>query len=288
MSALAHVKWFIEEGNTVEPYSITEPAVLIWAVVIAVVLGLAWLNERYTTPWKKLVNFGNDKVSLILNGSFGLIGVWPIITALQSHVLVPTVDISSPLSMVGMVMILTGVFTVIPKTRPIGGVGFMLIWIYLVTQLGVLPALEHVFVVGIGILLVLAPRSVSSLVGTPLLAVRSLTGLSLVILAFQEKLLNPGLAQQFLVEYPYFNFMAFIGIEQFSDRLFILSSGMVELLIGILIIMGISTRMATAALTGVFITTALALGPQEVIGHLPLFGVAVLFLMYGNGKHLPK
>lgn len=110
-------------------------------------------------------------------------------------------------------------------------------------------------------------------------------GWTLVILAFDEKLLHPGLALAFLEEYP-LNFMLWLGFSGFSDLHFVFAAGVVELLFGLLLMAGVATRFVTAVLSVFFLLTLLALGPVELVGHAPLFGIAFLFISRGAGAYV--
>jgi hypothetical protein len=107
-------------------------------------------------------------------------------------------------------------------------------------------------------------------------------GLTLAILAFDEKLLHPHLSLAFLREYQ-FNFMPCLGFAQFSDLHFVFAAGVAELTFGLLLTAGIATRFVTLVLSTFFVLTLLILGPVELVGHAPLFGIAFLLLSRGAG-----
>lgn len=110
-------------------------------------------------------------------------------------------------------------------------------------------------------------------------------GVTLVILALDEKLLHPGLSLAFLEEHP-LNFMLWLGFEDFSDLHFVLAAGVAELVFGVLLVAGVATRFVTAVLSVFFVLSLLALGPVELVGHAPLFGIAFLFISRGAGEHV--
>ncbi|MEO1464467.1 MAG: hypothetical protein AAFU82_19545, partial [Pseudomonadota bacterium] len=74
------------------------------------------------------------------------------------------------------------------------------------------------------------------------------TGISLVALAVGEKLALSALGQVFVAQYQW-NFMQALGFDVFDDRLFVLSAGMVEAVIGIVLILGTTVRLAVLALS---------------------------------------
>lgn len=109
-------------------------------------------------------------------------------------------------------------------------------------------------------------------------------GLTFLVLALNNKLLDANMALTFLDEYP-LNFMALLGFHSFSDAHFVFAAGVMELTIGLLLIAGIATRLMAAAVAGLLFTTLVILGPAELVGHLPIIGLALLFLYRGAGPH---
>ncbi|MFV1993943.1 MAG: DoxX family protein [Verrucomicrobiales bacterium] len=108
-------------------------------------------------------------------------------------------------------------------------------------------------------------------------------GLSLVILAIHNKFMNPSMIVAFLDEY-HLNFMPYIGFQGFSNLHYSFSAGVAETTIGLLVILGIATRFTVLALTIFFISTLIVLAPMELVGHLPLFGIAFLLIGCGGGS----
>lgn len=118
----------------------------------------------------------------------------------------------------------------------------------------------------------------------PLPIIRIAVGVTLAILAVDEKLLHPHLTVAFLQQH-HFNFMPLLGFDGFKDLHFALAAGVAELTIGLLLIAGIATRFVTAVLSIFFIATLFALGPIELVGHAPLFGIAFLLISRGAGGY---
>ena len=99
------------------------------------------------------------------------------------------------------------------------------------------------------------------------------TGVSILALAFTEKLLNPELAQAFLREYPNFNFMHLLGFDWFSNELFIYAAGVVEATVGLMLIAGILPRVVILFMWVPFNIAIPLLPPEELLGHLPFLAV---------------
>lgn len=159
---------------------------------------------------------------------------------------------------------------------------------------GVVPILERVDLLGVALFLAVLPpgdapggaaETEPGRVAPALLALRSLAGLSLVVLAFTEKLARPALALSFLDRYPAFNLLRAVGLEV-GDEAFVRLAGSVELLFGLLIISGALPQL-TVLVAGVpFNVTLFFLGTEELIGHLPLYGAMLALLVYGSDPRL--
>ncbi len=105
-------------------------------------------------------------------------------------------------------------------------------------------------------------------------------GVSIAILAFTEKLLDPALALAFLKIHPDFNIARTIGLTWFTNERFIFAAGAVELTIGLALISGILPRLVILGMFIPFNLTLPFLGPTELLGHLPIFAVMyVLFFL---------
>ncbi len=101
-------------------------------------------------------------------------------------------------------------------------------------------------------------------------------GLSLALLAFDEKLLHPELAATFLLDHPWN-----AGIPV---RVFILLAGAVELTLGLLLTFRLATGLASIMIILAFIATAVTLGAEEILGHLPIATALILLLLERPSK----
>ncbi|MEL6172914.1 MAG: hypothetical protein AAFR02_13030, partial [Pseudomonadota bacterium] len=85
-----------------------------------------------------------------------------------------------------------------------------------------------------------------------------------------------------------------LGFNVFDDRLFVLSAGMVEAVIGIVLILGTTVRLAVLALSVMMAISNIVFIVQgnneaalvEFIGHMPIIGIALLLLLLGYGQRL--
>lgn len=107
---------------------------------------------------------------------------------------------------------------------------------------------------------------------------RFLIGLQLLVLAIHNKLLDPGLVLVFVRENPFYNFMPYLGFSDFSNLHFVYSAGIAEATFGILLIFNVAQRFVTLIVGVIFATTAIITGLHELIGHLPIFGIAAVLL----------
>jgi uncharacterized membrane protein YphA (DoxX/SURF4 family) len=118
-----------------------------------------------------------------------------------------------------------------------------------------------------------------------LLALRALVGVSLIVLAFTEKLARPALAVAFLDDYPAFNLFRVLGLPG-GELAFIRVAGAIELLFGLLILSG-SVPQVAVILAGIpFNATLFFLGPSELIGHPPIYGAMLALLVYGSDDRI--
>jgi hypothetical protein len=163
--------------------------------------------------------------------------------------------------------------------------------LYLISLLFVSPVnlLEHIEYLGLAAYLAAVgggPLTIKRLQSYDLLSLEAYrnrakdllqkgVGLSLIILAFSEKLFAFGIAHQFLNNH-HWNFLDFAV----SNRLFIIIAGSFELLIGLALFFNLATRLVVLGVLGLFITTAILLGLDEVVGHL--FAVGLLAVVWFN------
>lgn len=102
---------------------------------------------------------------------------------------------------------------------------------------------------------------------------RVFTGISILWLAFSEKLLNPQLALAFLDTRPEFNFMRLLGFNWFTDELFVYAAAVVEATVGVLLIAGALPRIVILFMWVPFNIAIPFLPPEELLGHLPILAV---------------
>lgn len=104
-------------------------------------------------------------------------------------------------------------------------------------------------------------------------------GIQLIILTFHDKLLHPGFGLAFLQEYPVFNFPHYFGWHSFTDTHFVFGAGMAELCFGLLLVANIAPRIASLLIAVIFTLTGIVLGPEELLGHVPIIAMALVLLL---------
>jgi hypothetical protein len=71
-----------------------------------------------------------------------------------------------------------------------------------------------------------------------------------------------------------------------SNYWFAFSTGVVEFLFGLFLVLGLVTQITVVILAIPLVTTLILLGPVELSGHLPYFSVALVLVVLGAGNHL--
>ncbi len=298
VTAMAHVKWFVSEDSpliVVEPYKLTDPEVLIWICLsVLMISGSILLDSRLPSPPITGGKARSFLVSIIQVST----GASLLLIAFNDAVIAPHYLVDGPFSrilqagefMVGLCMILN-IFTLHNAALLILlFAGSMIIY-------DPLTLMDYINVVGIALFLGLEnlPKGKlrEHLQSFSIPALRILTGSALIILGLSEKILNPHLGQAFLAEYQW-NFIYNLGFTGFSDQLFVLSAGVVEVVFGLILIIGTTTRLNILVLAGFMITSNLTFVFQgnsqeaitEIIGHLPVIATAVLCVFFGSGQRL--
>ncbi len=114
---------------------------------------------------------------------------------------------------------------------------------------------------------------------------RILVGLALLAPALSEKVWNPELGAQFLAAYPHFNVpRTLLGLEWFTDDLFVLTVGVVEGMIGVLLASGLLTRVVILGMYVPFHLGVPFLPAAEYLGHIPIFAVMYVLLVHSHGS----
>ena len=166
-------------------------------------------------------------------------------------------------------------------------------------EFGVSPVLQRFDLVGLALFVLLAGpgawsadvesgRSEPFALGTAARAVWSLrvaAGTALIVVAFAEKLANPAMALEFLQDHPNFNVAQLIGLDM-SDLEFTRLAGGIEVLFGLLLISGALPQLCVLVAAIPFNTTLWFFGSTELVGHLPVYAVLLVLLVFGSDPRL--
>ena len=294
----AHVRWFVDASATVEtfePYSITDTAVLVWmAVALALISVSIALDMRL--PNVRIVDTKTRHDFIEILRVFT--GMSMLLTAYEGAVVAPHLIAFGTFGMV-LLFLQAGIGILLIANRFVRHAAILMILLHLglAIKFGLLAAFEYLIMVAIAVFLLInnlptaelrerfKPYSVDLL--------RILTGISLITLGFSEKLFGAMMAESFLAQYRW-NFMQALGLEFFTDRLFALSAGVIEVVFGIILVLGTTTRLNVLAFSVVLFSSNVLFLIQgeneaamvEFIGHMPVSGVALILLLLGAGQRL--
>lgn len=296
--ALAHVRWFVEQGVAVEnfqPYSLTSPEVLVWiALATAIVAASVWLDTILPEVRIAGSKTRHDFIELLRIFT----GMSCLLTAYDGAIIAPHLEASGTFGTILLALqSVSGILLIANRFIRHVAIWLLLLHLGLAIKFGIVAALEYFIMPGIAVFLLInnlptealrerwKPYSVSLL--------RIFTGISLITLGVSEKLLNPQMAEAFLRTNDW-NFVALIGFDWFTDRLFVLSAGMVEVIFGVILVLGTTTRLNVLAFSAALLASNIIFlieGNREAallefIGHIPIMGVALVLLLLGYGQTL--
>ena len=126
----------------------------------------------------------------------------------------------------------------------------------------------------------LAPSPALARHGLKLLRISIGAGFAFV--AFTEKLANPALAHTFLAQFQ-LNFTGAAGFP-LSNEAFIWCAGTTELLIGLFLAFGIFPRVIIIAAWGIINLTLTIFSWVELVGHLPIYGIMAVLLVWAPSE----
>ena len=247
-------------------------------------LGMKWENYQDLLSWMPLVIGVHTAVTLLVSG----IGL---------RLFVPNLDLPENLlgALLGLVEIAVALSLIYGALTRFGALALAGAWLAGAIWFGPVRLLEHALFLGIAFFLFAAGRGplafdmslerlhrpVERLMPYAVPVLRVLTGLSIVVVALTEKLWNLPMGLAFLAEHP-FNFFPALGLSAIGDPEFLLIAGTVELTFGLLLMSGVFVRLIILALWLPFNLTLPLLGWTELVGHLPIYGIMGLLLIWGE------
>lgn len=298
----AHARWFTDEGEHSAPewdrlWSLPVGlAVLAGVVTVGLLISLQrWLGDPL---WPRPPFFQRLELS-----AAAILGVQTAITiifmASRLNLFVPNIElphnalgvIIASLATVAAFSFITGVLTRLG--------GLLTIGLVLVAFAFASPSevFEQALFVGIAIYLIAVGRGVvryedqaeedrtewsDRLQPIALSALRIGAGISVLVLAFTEKLINVDLGVAFLENYPRFNVAREIGLTWFTDERFVYTVGIIEATAGVALLSGRLIRVVILALWIPFNLGIAFLPAEELIGHLPILSAMYVLLVRGT------
>lgn len=301
VSALAHVKWFVDTEETISQlhgtipfYSWKSPEVLIWCGITALAVLLFRKIDQITPVPAKLLAFGKRNKKTIHRTTEVILGIFLVtVSVAWKIVLAPNIHAMGTLLSALMITqaIIGGMFIVGVRVR-VASVALLALCAAIGIYDGLEGLLENTILISLAFYfyIVHSPEGSQTAIKwgpRALDIVRIGTGVSLIVLAFTEKLLYPELSLQFLSTH-HWNFMQDI-FPLFTDKLFVLSTGFAELIFGLLFIFGYVTR-ATTVLIAIFfatsVTTMLIQTGIWEVEDLIVYAAAILFIFFREGNTL--
>lgn len=296
--ASAHVKWFVESEKIIEQnrglaafYYITSVEVIFWAVISAIVVLAFSFLERFVPEPVKLKEFAVRNEKNIIRIAQGCLGLFLIsVSLIWKVVLIPELPVDAQFGLIlAVVQVIVGVMYLLNIKPKVASVFLGLLYIVMGLSVGAVAMFENLLLISLAIFFYIK----NSEPGTKAFAlnkyaieiVRISTGVSLIVLAFTEKLIYPELSLAFLAEHKW-NFMQAVGFNSFDNNLFVLSVGFSELIFGLIFIFGYLTRINTILIACFFalsvVTMLVKFGAWEV-EDLVVYSAAIIFLFFGNG-----
>lgn len=299
----AHESWFVDRGAHPVDWSSAFAPPNLWfvlgALALVAVLGVLWRARggRDFLGARGLFRMQGDRMRMLYAIAPAILGVHIAVSLLllgvTGFLFVPAVHLDPGwASLLGLAQIGVGLSLFYGGfARPAAAV---LIGLWLVGALvfGPVAMMESAHVLGFGVFFLMAGRGPvavdrllfpvleppASWVRRAFTPLRVGVGLGFVVVAFVEKLANVPMGLAFLERFA-LNVTPALGVPM-SDTTFILVAGMVELTIGLLLVFGVFVRETILLAWLPFNLTLTVLDWMELVGHLPIYGVMAVLLVW--------
>ena len=297
-SVLAHGKWLVDkyqeviasQHGTFNWYSWNSKEVIIWSLLTIFTVMVASYLHKIIPEWKKLASFARENRGIIDKTAQAVLGIFLVATALfWNVVIVPSEVVNTPLqTTLQWIQIIIGLMLIMHTYTRFAALALLALSLVITISSGFETVLENIVLFSLAIYFYLVHSPVSGVLSTlkkySIDIVRIGTGISLIALAFTEKLLYPELGMQFLVEHDW-NFMISV-FPWFSNELFVLSTGFAEMLFGIVFIFGYITRINTVVISIFFVMSVSVMLVQANVWEVEDFVVycsAILLVFFSHG-----
>lgn len=298
----AHVKWFHEEDHSLQTDLILSWNTGALLLTSSLVLGGLYLAQRLLgdPQWPRIRFL--DRMAI---GAPTLLAVQAavalIFAAVQPTLFVPNMPLE--VTAIGLTLALVQILIALSFITGVGDWAAAIVLIVLgpigLLMFPLFDVLEQLLWAGIGVFVLLTGRfAVYAEHARPWFRrekgswgirsvtwMRVLTGISFIALGLGEKLWNMELATGFLDENPELNLIQnTFGVSWFDNEIFAFSAGLTEATIGVLLVSGVLTRVVILGMWLPFNLGLPFLPPQELLGHLPIFGIMYVLLVYNPGR----
>jgi hypothetical protein len=304
-----HERWFINEtkfpvqfgtwnsSNSLVPIAIAAGITIVATVIFnargrrsvvpgPIALGMPWENYIRLLTWVPLVIGVHMGVTLLVSGVSRQLFI--------PNLVLPVNLLGGVLGMVEIAIALSFIYGAL--ARPAAAV-LALLWVVGMLVFGPLRLIEHTEIIGIAFFLFATGRGplafdtalyklnkpVARMIPYAVPVLRVALGIGLTVVAFTEKIWNIPMGLAFLSDH-HFNFFPYIGMPGIDDTKFLLIAGTVELLVGLMLIAGTYVRLIIIVTLVPFNLTLPFLGWRELVGHLPIYGILALLLLWGDER----
>lgn len=299
LPSYAHVKWFVDPNMATpanfEPYSITDTHVLVWIVcALFLIAASVFLDGIIPDLTFGKATLRKDVIEILRIFT----GMSLMLTAYEGNLIAPHLP---GYGWLGMVLIFLeafiGIMFITNRFMNHASIFIFLLFLGVLIQHGFVSVLEYINIVGIALFFLFnnMPTESAKAKFQPYAVdvLRIFTGFALIMLGITEKLHGAALGQAFLSQHNW-NFMPMLGFDFFTDRLFVLSAGVMEVVFGTILIIGTTTRINTLVVSSFMLasnTVFLIVNNQEaalmeLIGHMPIIGSALVLILLGYGEKI--
>ncbi|MGM0846539.1 MAG: DoxX family membrane protein [Bacillota bacterium] len=277
----AHVKWFTEQvPQKVSIEEILSPLFMILSLVVAVILSVLTLIlqpaiERLSFV-KKLNDFLDQyRISSRYILKYGT-ALALLIQVLSGSLFAPEFEIHNQVVLAGVWASIVLLCIPVHYATKAGAVILLGLFIYQLSEAGLFHMLDYGFYLAIIVVLMIGKTRLENW-GFPFLYLG--TGLSLCWVAV-EKWVYPAMSVDIIQNHG-------VPTFGFAPETFVVLAAFIEFIVGYLLIVGILNRVLAFVLTLIFISTTMLFGVTEIIGHLMIHIVLIIFIIEGVSFYDP-
>ena len=293
----AHTRWFAE--GEVVPLMTNEPVSLYllfcsFVALIVLIVGVVMEKRRVF----RLSFFQPKSINAFSRAAatFSIVaGTFFMIAGTHGYLFSPNITYVTEIpTWLVMLQFAIGLMFVLGIFARVAALFLASLWFVAIPYAGIESMIENIWILSTSFFIMVVGNDYFSLVSVkslksyayklhsyalPILRVG--TGTMLIILGFTEKILKPELGLNFLAQHNW-NFLSSFGV---SDYFFVLMAGSTEAFLGLLLVLGVMTRLTTLVTAIIFTIPLFLLGPIELAGHLPHFAALFMILLFGAGYH---